>query len=131
MGTSHFKEEHVYVDHAPHHGQLYYKPLVCSEERPCHGVNHWCVVADPGSHTYKDCLVSVVWSWERQQGVYPPYQELVPGKVVLADEADFDTQMEQFRQQLACSYPWMLVFRCFGVLQEMVPFIVPFLAGCL
>ena len=25
------------------------------------GVNHYCVVADPGTHAYKDCLVSMVW----------------------------------------------------------------------
>ncbi len=61
------------------------------------GVNHFCIVADPGSHSYKDCLVSLAWSWEAQQGVYPPWQELKPGRRVLDSEANLDSQMEALR----------------------------------
>ena len=60
------------------------------------GINHYCFVADPGSHSYKDCLVSLVWSWEAQLGVYPVWQQLVPGKVVLEGEANMDDSMLQF-----------------------------------
>ena len=60
------------------------------------GVNHYCFVADPGSHSYKDCLVSLVWSWEAQLGVYPPWQELMPGKIVLEGEANMDSFMLRF-----------------------------------
>ena len=63
------------------------------------GVNHYCVVADPGTHAYKDCLVSMVWSWELQLGVYPAWQILKPGKEVLEGEANMDGAMERFRQK--------------------------------
>ena len=61
------------------------------------GINHYCVVADPGSHNYTDCLVSLVWSWEAELGVYPPWQVLKPGRTVLAGEATLDSEMELLR----------------------------------
>ena len=61
------------------------------------GINHYCIVADPGSHSYKDCLVSLVWSWEKQLGAYPPWQELVPGKVLLKGEVDPRSELELLR----------------------------------
>ena len=63
------------------------------------GVNHYCFVSDPGSHAYKDCLVSMVWSWELQLGVYPIWQVLMPGKEVLKGEANMDRALETFRQR--------------------------------
>ena len=62
-------------------------------------VNHYCFVSDPGTHAYKDCLVSMVWSWELQLGAYPIWQVLKPGKEVLKGEANMDTALETFRQR--------------------------------
>jgi hypothetical protein len=59
-------------------------------------INHYCFVADPGSHSYKDCLVSVVWSREAQLGVYPAWQVLTPGKVALEGEANMDSTLLSF-----------------------------------
>ena len=63
------------------------------------GVNHYNLVADPGAHSYSECLVSLVWSWERQCGAYPVWQLLKPGKAVLTGEAVLDTGMETLRQE--------------------------------
>jgi hypothetical protein len=38
----------------------------------------------PGSHSYKNCLVSSFWSCEAKLGM------LIPGKVALEDEANTD-----------------------------------------
>jgi len=56
--------------------------------------NHLTLVADPGSHSYKDCLVSVAYSWETNYGCYPPWQHLHPSKFLLPTEANMDEAIE-------------------------------------
>ena len=63
--------------------------------RPIH---HFCVVADPGSHSYTECLVSLVWAWEAQLGVCPPWQVSRPGKKILEGEAVLDNHVGKFRR---------------------------------
>ena len=53
-------------------------------------VHHLCIVADPGHHSFKECLFSLVYSHEQNTGCFPCWQHLVPGKIVLPDEADME-----------------------------------------
>ena len=57
--------------------------------------NHLTLVADPGTHSYKDCLVSVAFSWENNYGCYPPWQHLLPSKFLLPGEANMYADIEQ------------------------------------
>ena len=67
---------------------MYYKR--CSLGFRPSEVNHWNLVADPGHHNYKECLVSLVYSWEQDNGCYPPWQWLKPGKHLTPLDANMD-----------------------------------------
>ncbi len=54
-------------------------------------------MADPGHHSYQDCLVSLVFSWELGIGCYPPWMHLVPGKTVTPLEVDMLDIVEEAR----------------------------------
>ena len=65
-------------------------------------VHHYCLFADPGTHSYKECLVSLLWCWEINQGMHCPWQHLLPGKMLTPDEAHMDEREMAFaaRQKL-------------------------------
>ncbi len=52
--------------------------------------NHWCMVADPGTHAYKDLMVSALYSWELDAACFPQFQHLIPGKVITARDCNAD-----------------------------------------
>ena len=57
--------------------------------------NHLTLVADPGSHPYKEYLVSVAFSWENNYGCYPPWQHLLPPKILLPTEAANEEKLDK------------------------------------
>ena len=61
----------------------------------CRGaVLHYNLVSDPGMHSYKECLVSVLWCWEIGEAMQCPWQHLKPGKLVTPLEVeDMDEKM--------------------------------------
>ena len=63
------------------------------------GVHHWNIVSDPGTHSYKECLVSLMYSWELNAGCYPKWAHLVPGKALAPGEADLLDSVEEKRAQ--------------------------------
>ena len=65
-------------------------------------VHHYCLFSDPGTHSYKECLVSLLWCWEINQGMHCPWQHLLPGKMLTPDEAHMDEREMAFaaRQKL-------------------------------
>ena len=52
-----------------------------------HGCHHYTIVADPGTHSYKDRMFSLAYSWELKGGGFLPFQELTSGKKILPSEA--------------------------------------------
>ena len=55
------------------------------------------MVSDPGQHSYKECLVSVLYCWEIQQGMHCPWQHLVPGKILTPlDVKDMDQELRRY-----------------------------------
>ena len=60
----------------------------------CHGVRHFNMVSDPGQHSYKECLVSLLWCWEIAQAMHCPWQHLKPGKALMPlDLEDMDEEL--------------------------------------
>ena len=49
-------------------------------------VQHWNLIADPGTHSYKEIMPSVAYSWELNMACLPPYQHLLPGKLVTSND---------------------------------------------
>ena len=41
---------------------------------------HWNLVADPGTHTYKEVMPAVLYSWEVDMGCFPQFQYVLPSK---------------------------------------------------
>ena len=48
------------------------------------------MVSDPGMHSYKECLATVLWCWEVGQGMHMPWQHLPPSKTLMPADADMD-----------------------------------------
>ena len=65
-------------------------------------VYHWNLVADPGHHSYKECLVSLLYSWETNGGCFPPWQYLLPGKIVTPFDCNLDESIEDFAARRKC-----------------------------
>jgi len=57
------------------------------------GVLHFDLVSDPGHHSYKECLVSVLWCWEVQLGMHTPFQVLTPGRILTPLDAEMDDEL--------------------------------------
>ena len=55
--------------------------------------SHWNLVADPGTHSYKDIVPPVAYSWEINVACYPPYQHLIPGKLVTSFDCELAEDM--------------------------------------
>ena len=58
-------------------------------------VHHYNFVADPGHHSYRECLVSLAYSWEMNGGTFPPWQHLLPGTRMTLDDAAMDSRIKQ------------------------------------
>jgi len=73
-----------------------------------HGVHHYDLVSDPGTHNYKECLVSVLWCWEVGSGMHCPFQNVKPGKVLTPNDVDMDEDLARFaaRQKLERVASW-------------------------
>ena len=56
---------------------------------------HLNLVADPGSHSYKECLVSVAYNWQRNMGCYPLWQWVIPSRHLLDSEVAMETHIER------------------------------------
>ena len=52
------------------------------------GCFHFNFVADPGHHSYKECLVSLMYCHEVNSGCFPPWQELKAGQRMHEGEVD-------------------------------------------
>ena len=59
-------------------------------------VHHFCLVSDPGHHNYKECLVSLLWCWELNQGMHCHWQHLVPGKILTPLDATMDEELARY-----------------------------------
>ena len=62
-------------------------------------INHWNIVADPGRHSYNECLVSLAYAWEIGQGCYPEWQNLLPGGAINDDEVEMLDIVEAKRRE--------------------------------
>lgn len=74
--------------------QMYYKR--CEFAFAGGLIHHINLVADPGTHSYKDCLVSVGYAWEVDLGCYPIWQHLLPGKHLTPTELDMPEDIENY-----------------------------------
>ena len=61
-------------------------------------MHHWNLVADPGTHAYKDVMPAVLYGWEIQEACYPPFQYLLPGK---GGVTIFDCELEDDMVQMS------------------------------
>ena len=71
--------------------QLYYNR--CDHLWSHDDVNHYNFVSDPGHHSYKECLVTLAFSWEQDTGAFPPWQHLLPGSELTPDDAAMDDNL--------------------------------------
>ena len=51
-------------------------------------LDHINVIADPATHSCKEVMVAVAYSWAQNAAAYPPMQYLLPGKDVTSMEQD-------------------------------------------
>ena len=70
---------------------------------------HWNLVADPGTHTYKEVMPAVLYNWEEDMGCYTQFQYLLQGKggVTAADcqmEDDIETLAQEMKLERVASY---------------------------
>ena len=43
-------------------------------------LDHWNVVADPGTHSYKEVMPAAVYGWNLDRVGFCPFQRLLPAK---------------------------------------------------
>lgn len=66
-----------------------------AQAREFHGVRHICIVADPATHSNREVMASVAYSWERDCGTFPFLQFVTPGKhLTNADHALTDEVLD-------------------------------------
>ena len=68
--------------------------LRCPQAFGAPGCNHWCLTTDPGTHSYKECLVSIAYSHEFQVGCYPKWQHVLPTKGNLLTPLDVEMESD-------------------------------------
>ena len=51
-------------------------------------LHHWNLVADPGTHSYKEIMPAVLYGWEIDMACLPPFQHIIPGKCVTPFECN-------------------------------------------
>ena len=59
----------------------------------CDGLMHWNMAADPGSHSYKEVMPSVLFAWEKNEACHASLQLLLPGKAVLPRDCNLADDM--------------------------------------
>ena len=52
----------------------------------CPGISHWNLILDPATHSKKEAMVGVAWSWESQIGCFPDFQWVPASKTITARE---------------------------------------------
>ena len=80
--------------------QIYYER--CQLGFDARDIYHWNLVADPGHHSYRECLVSLLYSWETHAGCYPPWQYLLPGRHVTPLDCNLDESIEASAARMKC-----------------------------
>ena len=51
-------------------------------------LQHWNLVADPGTHSYKEIIPSVLYGWEIDMACLPPFQHTILRKCVTPFECN-------------------------------------------
>ena len=59
------------------------------------GVNHLCIVADPATHSKRETMISICWSWQAGVAAYGAIQYLPQAKNVLASEQEMPEHIAQ------------------------------------
>ena len=49
-------------------------------------LQHWNLVADPGTHSYKEVMPAVLYGWEIDMACLPPFQHIIPDTFVTPSE---------------------------------------------
>ena len=57
------------------------------------GTNHLCIVADPATHSKKETMIGICWSWEAGVGAYGVIQHIAQTKHVLPTEQDMSDHL--------------------------------------
>ena len=52
------------------------------------GSNHLCIVADPATHSKKETMISILWSWQAAVAAYGAIQYIPSAKTVLVSEQE-------------------------------------------
>ena len=60
-----------------------------------HGVHHLNMVADPSTHSKRETMVTVCWSWECGAAAHGDVQIIAPGSVVLPSEQELPDHIAQ------------------------------------
>jgi len=63
---------------------------------------HWNLMSDPGMHSYKECLVSVLYSWELNLGCFPNWQYLLPGKQITPKDCNMMSEVKPYAARAKC-----------------------------
>ena len=58
-------------------------------------VHHFNLVSDPARHSYRECLVSVLWCWEIRECLHCPCMFLKPGKCISPADVDLSGDLQQ------------------------------------
>ena len=57
-------------------------------------LDHWNMVADPGTHSYKEVMPAALYGWNLDMAGFCPFQRLLPAKaVVLLGDTEVDPTM--------------------------------------
>ena len=59
---------------------------------------HWNLVADPGTHSYKEVMPAVLYGWEISEACFPAFQYVLPGK---GGVTIFDCELEDDLVQMS------------------------------
>ena len=59
---------------------------------------HWNMVADPGSHAYKEVMPIVVYGWEIDVAAFAPFQFLLPGKGITPADCEIDEDIAPYAE---------------------------------
>ena len=61
---------------------------------------HWNMVADPGTHAYKEVMPLVLYGWEVNMACLPDFQFLLPGKVQVTNHDQLDEEVLPYAERM-------------------------------
>jgi len=61
---------------------------------------HWNLASDPGSHSYKDVMPSVLYSCELNIACLPQFQHLLPFKTVTKSDCQLDEEIVPYAEEM-------------------------------